>query len=184
MIGASTTTAESAASQGTEQQRKPTLSKSRELLSLYPLVRQESYPGSWRWRDCYQAMRSLYITNSNFILRESWGQQKYCIHHWRNPNACGNREGRARCGVDRGSGCRDTGWRTRIKGGGCCWFRIGELDANVILVMDSIWVLLEVAFLAMWYDWPPCYSVAPGRGFRGDVSVVVTAKWVAGIGLA
>jgi hypothetical protein len=42
-------------------------------------------------------------------------------------------------------------------------FRSNELgvSAKVILVMDSsIWVMLEVAFLAMWPDWPPCCSMA------------------------
>jgi hypothetical protein len=41
--------------------------------------------------------------------------------------------------VDRGSGYQDTGWRARIKGGGCDLLRIDELGASakVTLVMDS-----------------------------------------------
>jgi hypothetical protein len=88
---------------------------------------------------CYQAMRLprscyiLLITNCN-ILREWVHQLKRQGHRL----------------------------AARInKGGECGWFRIEEFGASakVILVMDSSssWVILEVAFLAVWSDWPPLY---------------------------
>jgi hypothetical protein len=51
----------------------------------------------------------------------------------------------------------------KTKGVGCGCFRFDELGANakVPLVMNrSIWVILEVALLTVWSDWPPCFTVA------------------------
>jgi hypothetical protein len=45
--------------------------------------------------------------------------------------------------ANRGSGCRGTGWRARIKGGGCGLFRIDELDASAKVTL-LICVILEV----------------------------------------
>jgi hypothetical protein len=100
---------------------------------------------------------SLYrSTKSSFILRE-WVHQLQRL---------------GRGGVDRGRGCQDTGWRTRIKGGGCGWFVDGLCaSAKVILVMG-----IQVAFLAVWSDWPPCFSVAKDA-ICYRLPAVVGAKW-------
>jgi hypothetical protein len=88
---------------------------------------------------------------------------------------------RGRSGIDRGNGCRDTGRRGRIKGGGCGLLRIDDLGASamVTLVMDSsICVLLEVARLTLWSDWSPCFTVASeARSHRDSTGGSWSKTW-------
>jgi hypothetical protein len=103
----------------------------------------------------------LYITNSNFMLRE-WVHQLKLL-------------GTGRCRFRQW--LQDTGWRTRIKGSGCGLFRIDKLGASakVTLVMDSS---ICVAFLAVWSvighpvgPWPKTRNATDCPGSRIKVSM-------------
>jgi hypothetical protein len=92
----------------------------------------------------------LYNTNIYFNLRE-W------VHQLQPPG---------RGGIDRGNrwnGCWDTasGQGSKAVGVACLestnWVRV------TLVMGSSIRVILEVALLTVWSDWPPCFTVAWGE---------------------
>jgi hypothetical protein len=57
--------------------------------------------------------------------------------------------------------CWDTGWRARIKGSiGMACLGLGTSDKVTLAIDSCICIILAVACLTVWSDWPPCFTVA------------------------